>query len=285
MGEVEAAQVGAGHLGAAFEKIGFSDAHARLVALQAGHLIDERPVLGARQSVLAKLQQAIGAAQHQAGKRRRIGVAHGVFERQQSGAGAGSGGASGVQIIDALVGFRGRNQVVGGAVAIGQREVAFGLGQFGVELAQNTRAFGGLGGLERAGFEQPCLGGERREQWGGVCGSEVPRNAAEIVRFHTRGREIPGGVIGNLGEFLNLPERGDGGGIVFVLVGHYAQRQLRQRAAGILGMRGGIGLHGRAPGGRGGVATSANQRGEIRGGRTAGDGAPQAHTGQQARGA
>jgi len=90
------------------------------------------------------------------------------------------------------------NQVVGGAVAIGQRHVAFGLRQLGVKLAQNALAFGGLGGLESAGFEQPCLARERREPWGAVRGSELVRNAGGIVRFHSRRRQIPGGVIGNL---------------------------------------------------------------------------------------
>ncbi len=282
-GEVEAAEIGAGHLDAALEKIGFSNAHAGLVALQASHPIDQRPVLGARQGVFAKLQQAIGAAQHQAGKRRRIGVAHGIFERQQSGSGAGGGGAGGVLVVDALVGFRGMNQVVGGLVASGQRQVALGLRQLGVKLAHDARAFGGLGGFESAGFEQPGLGGERREPWCGMRGSEVVGNAGDIVRFDTRRRQIPGGVIGNLRELLNLSERGDGGGIVFVLVGHYAQRQLRERAADILGMRGGVGFDGRAPGGRGGLTPGANPRGEIRGRHS--DGTPQAHTGQQARAA
>ena len=118
--------------------------------------------------------------------------------------------ASEVLRDDALVDFGGVRLVAGSQVAIRQIEVAIGLRQFGVVIAQELHGIRGSAVLHGAGLQNPASAGERRTHLAGVHRAQFLGDAVEVFRFHPRRSQIVGGVIGDGRELrLRLAQGGD----------------------------------------------------------------------------
>ena len=159
-------------------------------------------------------------------------------------------------------------QIVGRLVTIGQRDVAFGLRQLGVMLAQQGHRVGRRRSFARASFQQPALAGERRIA---ARRGQQRRRAFEIVRLHARRGQVVGYIIGDRRQLpLQGLQLGDRGCIILLLVRRNSEREIGER--GIFRMAGQIGGDGATPRRGGRFAIGAHQycQRSRRGGRAEG---------------
>jgi hypothetical protein len=78
--------------------------------------------------------------------------------------------------------------------------------------------------------------------------SEILCHPREIIRFDPGGPQIVGGIVGDLGEpGGKAVEECDRRWIILLLICHDSQRQLRQAAAYVVGVSGGVSLYGGPP--------------------------------------
>ena len=185
-------------------------------------------VFGASLFVLPRLEQSVGAMQELLRERLRERRAHPLLEtaqRVRSPVGVLPGDELRIRALEEI---RRAGRVAGRHVAIGEREAAVRLRQFGVVIAQQFHRARGIRRLPCTRLHHPRPAGLGRCRLP-VHRLQIARHAFEVAGSHSCRAQVVGHVIRYARQLgTGLAQVGRRRRVVLLLVFDHAQRQLHQ---------------------------------------------------------